>query len=306
MLKEYARSGVFAYPCSFVGEINCIALTKAIGAGCIAVSNDFAVMGERNPHIAVPNEQFIDKLIETLKSPPTFDIDLKEYIQNNSWQWVANKWSNDLLKTQKPNAPRERMKFKDFEHYRKAYEDRPIENFIRSDGVGLVQPRYAETIKFLKSQGVKELLDIGCGAGSFCLYAHHNKITPVGLDIQRKAIVAANKLNKSVNVDIEYINKAVEEWETDRTFECVCSFEVLEHVYDVKTWLAKVESLARPGGYVALSTPNKDGVGGLSGWDSYHINNYNEKELKSLIGEDRIVYFENLPGEDFLVIYKVS
>ena len=64
LLVEYAKSGVFAYPCNYTGEIQCIALTKAIASGCVAVTNDFAVLPERNPYVVTTNEQFIDKVIE--------------------------------------------------------------------------------------------------------------------------------------------------------------------------------------------------------------------------------------------------
>lgn len=95
LLKEYCKAGVYAYPCTYSGEINCIALTKAIACGCDIITNDFAVMKERSPN-AVSDDVFIDKLIEKLKDPKPKDID-KEYIKSMSWEAVAKDWDKKLF-----------------------------------------------------------------------------------------------------------------------------------------------------------------------------------------------------------------
>lgn len=97
LLKEYARSSIFAYPCTFAGEINCIALTKAIASGCLAISNDFAVMKERNPHISVPDDEFVDRLIKALKNNEKSKTNIEEYRQQNSWYTVAKSWERNLI-----------------------------------------------------------------------------------------------------------------------------------------------------------------------------------------------------------------
>ena len=94
LLAEYAKAGVFAYPCTYEGEINCIALTKAIASGCKVVTNDFAVMAERSP-CSVPNESFKDKLIKLLTGEEQPDLD--NYIQENSWETIARDWKEKLF-----------------------------------------------------------------------------------------------------------------------------------------------------------------------------------------------------------------
>lgn len=96
LLVEYAKSEILAYPCDYAGEINCIALTKAIATGCIAVTNEHPIMKERNYYHAVHDEQFKEVLINTLKygSPK---INHKEYINNNSWESIAKSWRDNLL-----------------------------------------------------------------------------------------------------------------------------------------------------------------------------------------------------------------
>ncbi len=47
--KLYRKANVFAYP-SEMAEIDCISLTKAMAAGAIPVTTDFAAMGEKSQH----------------------------------------------------------------------------------------------------------------------------------------------------------------------------------------------------------------------------------------------------------------
>ena len=95
LIKEYVKSGVYAYPCRYAGEINCIALTKAIACGCAIVTNDRFVLKERNP-LAVKDKDFKAELIKTLKSN-LYGVEKKDYIKNNSWEIVARDWDKRIL-----------------------------------------------------------------------------------------------------------------------------------------------------------------------------------------------------------------
>lgn len=98
LLREYAKSGVFAYPCHYAGEINCIALTKAIACGCVAVTNDFAVLKERNPMHVTADNKFVYTLTRVLKGKyNTPDIDIDKYIKDNSWDSVADDWAKNIF-----------------------------------------------------------------------------------------------------------------------------------------------------------------------------------------------------------------
>ena len=96
LLKEYAKSSVFAYPCNFPGEIQCIALTKAIACNNNVVTNKFAVMSERSPH-PVNDSEFVKEAIYALKAPAEDGIN-KEYIEGMSWTKVVEGWDNEIFK----------------------------------------------------------------------------------------------------------------------------------------------------------------------------------------------------------------
>ena len=147
LLKEYAKSGIFAYPCTYTGEINCIALTKAVACGCIAVTNDFAVLKERNPYFAVIDDKFKDKLIDVLKNQTTI-IDTENYIKENSWETVAKDWSERIL----PPTIETEMRF------------------------------YQEFIRYYCEPEAK-IIDIGCAEGhTFRGWEKRENITHVDLD----------------------------------------------------------------------------------------------------------------------------
>ena len=109
LLKEYAKAEILAYPCSYAGEINCIALTKAVATGCIAVTNDFAVMPERNPYVVVKNEEFKDSLVKALKGSVPQKLNCSTYIQENSWASVAKDWRDNLFSFDAPVVYSERL-----------------------------------------------------------------------------------------------------------------------------------------------------------------------------------------------------
>jgi len=47
--RIYHKANIFAYPSEFA-EIDCISLSKAMAAGAIPVTTDFAAMGEKSQH----------------------------------------------------------------------------------------------------------------------------------------------------------------------------------------------------------------------------------------------------------------
>ena len=108
LLKEYAKSSILAYPCTYAGEINCLALSKAIACGCFPLTNDFAVMAERNTHgRVVKDDKYISSLITLLRKGDT-KTDNTGYVQANSWEAVAKDWSNNLFPNEVETIARDR------------------------------------------------------------------------------------------------------------------------------------------------------------------------------------------------------
>src|SRR5205085_11058233 len=73
--KMYLNANVFLYP-SEVAEIDCISLTKAMAAGALPITTDFAAMGEKTNLIGT----FIhsEKNKDTWAKPYQFDFALED------------------------------------------------------------------------------------------------------------------------------------------------------------------------------------------------------------------------------------
>lgn len=148
LLKEYSKASVFAYCCTYEGEINCIALSKALACGCVCVTNNRYVLEERNLHFAVKDEEFKDTLIKVLKEKlkPQL-IDKKAYIKQNSWSEVAKDWANNLFPSEIKTVVRNRI---DWTHLQ-----------IKKD---------------------EKILDIGCNKGHLFYDWDRKNITSVDID----------------------------------------------------------------------------------------------------------------------------
>ena len=96
LLKEYCKSEALLYPTNFAGEINCIALSKAYACGCRCITNDFAVLPERNPDVIVPDDELPEAVEKVLEVKNTKGID-KNYIEKLSWENVAKSWIKEIL-----------------------------------------------------------------------------------------------------------------------------------------------------------------------------------------------------------------
>jgi glycosyltransferase involved in cell wall biosynthesis len=155
LLKEYAKAAIFAYPCTYTGEINCIALTKAIACGCFPVTNNFAVLKERNPFSKWVKtlEDFKYQLLQALKHSKGFaeNIARERYIQENSWEMVAKDWAKNLFPI-----------------------DVPTEIIAREDWIVNQAPKDAK------------IVDIGSAGGVTFKDEEYNNVTRLDLDYYPK------------------------------------------------------------------------------------------------------------------------
>jgi 2-polyprenyl-6-hydroxyphenyl methylase/3-demethylubiquinone-9 3-methyltransferase len=102
------------------------------------------------------------------------------------------------------------------------------------------------------------LVDLGCGGGllSEPLAALGANVT--GIDPSEENIAAAKRHAAKSGLDVAYRALTVEDLaETGETFDIVLAMEVLEHVADVKRFLAASAALVRPGGLFVGATINR-------------------------------------------------
>lgn len=120
----------------------------------------------------------------------------------------------------------------------------------------------------------KIVCDIACGDGygSMLLSQHASHVSSV--DIDAKTIeLARQKYGSQNNLDF-FQSDALNTPFADHSFDCIVSFETLEHLYEHELLLNEFKRILKPEGVLMISTPDKDIYSG----DTHH-NEFHEKEL---------------------------
>ncbi|MDM7973896.1 MAG: bifunctional 2-polyprenyl-6-hydroxyphenol methylase/3-demethylubiquinol 3-O-methyltransferase UbiG [candidate division Zixibacteria bacterium] len=103
------------------------------------------------------------------------------------------------------------------------------------------------------------VLDVGCGGGLFAelLASEGAKVT--GIDPSDESLAMARRHAQQVGLDIEYRAQELEHMARADPggYDLVSCTEVLEHVPDPAAVVRHIGALARPGGWVFLSTMNR-------------------------------------------------
>jgi glycosyltransferase involved in cell wall biosynthesis/predicted negative regulator of RcsB-dependent stress response len=121
--KLYQEGAIFAYPSEFA-EIDCISLSKAMSAGCVPVTTNFAAMGEKMGYggYFLPSRKnkdtwckdyqydfgiddvellnaWADSVVQELTSPTGEETvkQMREYALNTyNWKKIIDQWNNNL------------------------------------------------------------------------------------------------------------------------------------------------------------------------------------------------------------------
>ena len=103
-----------------------------------------------------------------------------------------------------------------------------------------------------------DVLEIGCGKGAFAKLI--NVRSYLGLEFSKKAQhIAADNGIRVVNESIQ--NHSVS---NVQAYDIVCSFQVLEHIVDVRSFIESAMVCLKPGGHIIFSTPSIDSFGAFA------------------------------------------
>jgi predicted O-linked N-acetylglucosamine transferase (SPINDLY family)/glycosyltransferase involved in cell wall biosynthesis len=130
--RLYHKANIFAYPSEFT-EIDCISLSKAMAAGAIPITTDFAAMGEKSQHGGVfihskqtveswrqsnrfhfeiedPEQkaEFVRETVKLLLDPPSeaARVSMREWARSTfDWNKIAGSWDSALASLAAESAP---------------------------------------------------------------------------------------------------------------------------------------------------------------------------------------------------------
>jgi 2-polyprenyl-6-hydroxyphenyl methylase/3-demethylubiquinone-9 3-methyltransferase len=157
-------------------------------------------------------------------------------------------------------------------------------------------PAVIRALGRLSWRGEKRVFDLGCGNGSVARTLTDRGYRVTGVDPSALGIEQANQANPDLDL---HLGSAYDDLaERFGTFPAVTSLEVVEHVYDPRTYARCVFSLLEPGGTAVISTPYhgywKNLAIALTDktdhhvnplWDHGHIKFWSIKTLSQLLGE---------------------
>ena len=129
-----------------------------------------------------------------------------------------------------------------------------------------------------------DLLEIGCGEGRFSVRLAARSRGFLGLEPDKRSFTAASQLlpDSTLNIHLEGLP-------TDRTFDTVCAFEVIEHLADDGAALAAWIGRLRPGGTMVISAPAF--ASRLGSWDRLvgHYRRYDPGDMARMLCEAGLV-----------------
>jgi 2-polyprenyl-3-methyl-5-hydroxy-6-metoxy-1,4-benzoquinol methylase len=127
-----------------------------------------------------------------------------------------------------------------------------------------------------------KVLEVGSGQGEFIYLCNKKGCNAVGIELNDDAVLKAKK--KGLNVfKKNLLELAVEQ---PNIYDCVCAFQVLEHVSNPREFIKSCITLLKPEGKLIFCVPNADGLlasdFNLLDLPPHHMTRWNKTSFQSL------------------------
>jgi SAM-dependent methyltransferase len=133
----------------------------------------------------------------------------------------------------------------------------------------------------------KDVLDIGCGEGYGSHYLAGNARCVKGVDYDGQIVSYARNRYTKDNLGFEVMDiKDLRHLE--RTFDCICCFQVIEHIRETGMFLQGVRAVLGDSGTFICSTPNRVDAspGSIQPYNKFHVKEYLLFEFKELLASN--------------------
>jgi len=216
------------------------------------IENQKEVYNSYNNYLAkffnnsLPDEELFENincpLCEKNNDSILIEIDLFEYIRCSKCGTIYN-------------SPRLKKEFLE-----KMYSEGEYENYVKKITLpgDKIRKNITEVRKFdqLKSlfNSPGRVLDVGCGAGVFLTIAAENNWDCTGIELSKSGLNAAQE--KGVNI----IEGSFDNYKSNKKFNCIAFWGVLEHVVNPIEQIKKAVSLLEENGIIIFEVPSADSL----------------------------------------------
>jgi len=146
-----------------------------------------------------------------------------------------------------------------FEDYQKQYGKTYLQDFAHIQNLGKHRLDYLDMTCGRRPE--RRILDVGCAYGPFLAAVQQQGHRPFGLDIAQDAVKYVRDSLKFPAAQASFLDFSwTETFPSEPLPDVVTLWFVIEHFSDLDTLLKKANTLLRPGGVFAFSTPNGRGI----------------------------------------------
>lgn len=151
----------------------------------------------------------------------------------------------------------------------------------------------------------KTVLDVACGDGYGSALLADTSRSVLAIDRDPRTIAGAQRRYPRANLSFRCADVAdLPRILTGARFDAVCAFQFIEHVEDQPAFLRLLRSFARPGGIIAVSTPNKRV---FPTFNPYHVREVDLSEFAALFADDfAAVQLFGVFGDAAVLRYRAS
>jgi len=140
---------------------------------------------------------------------------------------------------------------------------------------------HEKTVQLLN--GNEKILEVGSGGLDFVERLSNDGFEITGLEINEESII------KAKNLGLNVLNETVQDHAKSnyKKYDLVCSFQVLEHITEVNSFIKAQIDCLKPGGKLIICVPNNDSFIKLSNevmlnYPPHHMGLWNKESLSSL------------------------